>query len=443
MDAGGSPSSMQFRGDGRNPRWNPDNSKIVFNYYTDPDNPSIGTSVYIMNSDGSARERLTQGSIADMSAAGDIVFEYAGDLNVMNYGTREIQLLLEDAYCPEWSPDGTRIAFLSMRSGNQNVWVLDYTVTKNLNVPYYYQGTTEWCGPTSLSMLLKYYGKNKHNFEIADDINVGRSDDGVQFTEIKKYIEEYYPEFSVKLRAYVFKTQMFEDIKGYIDNDVPCILGLAKQVGINKILFHMVVMTGYIGDSVIINDPSGAALEWLETYPTDVLSNVAVKWEDIKIFVPPVLKYSLLVLENQQPDHNTYGTIHLVDADITFNDKKGGILSLYLDKGIDWNSDGKHKGKIDSSNDLIINIELYNHLSSSEKYFTLVMLIDETGNFLYSHITQPFSIPGNGKDYLIHYTNLDIVQKGVKYYLVLRLWNLDHNFVVPSDEIIIELPKTK
>lgn len=49
--------------------------------------------------------------------------------------------------------------------------------SKVLPVPYYHQGDTKWCVPTSMSMILKYHGKNIHSWDIADHWDIGRDDE--------------------------------------------------------------------------------------------------------------------------------------------------------------------------------------------------------------------------------------------------------------------------
>ena len=80
------------------PRWSPDSSRITF--ISIRDNPSPSTcgfncneEIYSMNADGSNQTRLTNNPRSDTS--------------------------------PEWSPDGTRIVFRSLRDNNVNIYVMN------------------------------------------------------------------------------------------------------------------------------------------------------------------------------------------------------------------------------------------------------------------------------------------------------------------------------
>jgi TolB protein len=84
-----SPSEVRF------PAWSPDASKIV---YSRRMSPSHSFDMFVVNADGTNLTRLT--STADAATG-------AGS----NYGAA-------------WSPDGSKLAFVSTRSGNSDIWVM-------------------------------------------------------------------------------------------------------------------------------------------------------------------------------------------------------------------------------------------------------------------------------------------------------------------------------
>src|SRR6266704_2405285 len=95
----GERAHMLTHGEGgnRDPRWSPDGTRIAYASSEAGITGPLGIihapgDIYVARSDGSAARRLTSG----------------GGLNVD----------------PEWSPDGTRIAFFSDRGGPGEIWVM-------------------------------------------------------------------------------------------------------------------------------------------------------------------------------------------------------------------------------------------------------------------------------------------------------------------------------
>ena len=87
-----------------------------------------------------ARFTTTQGSWMSVDVSPDgrtIVFDLLGDLYTMpiagGAATRLTSGMAHDAQ-PRWSPDGKRIAFLSDRSGNDNVWIISADATDTLQL---------------------------------------------------------------------------------------------------------------------------------------------------------------------------------------------------------------------------------------------------------------------------------------------------------------------
>jgi Tol biopolymer transport system component len=117
------------------PVWSPDGSKIVFSSYCNYELGSYrckSHGIYTMNVDGSNREQLAEclGAPAwspDGSKIAFISYEN-GCLYVINAdGTGQIMLANDAWYncCPAWSPDGSKIAFSSDHGGNHEIYVMN------------------------------------------------------------------------------------------------------------------------------------------------------------------------------------------------------------------------------------------------------------------------------------------------------------------------------
>jgi Tol biopolymer transport system component len=143
------------------PVWMPDGSRIVFSSDRD-----LHFDLYIMNADGSGVERLTNNpgtfdGYAAVSPDGNhIAFTSNRDLNLEIYVlstvgngpkkkfqhlTRLTDNAAEDRH-PTWSPDGTRIAFVSERDGNPEIYSMnaDGTDVVRLTVNAADEGEPAW-----------------------------------------------------------------------------------------------------------------------------------------------------------------------------------------------------------------------------------------------------------------------------------------------------------
>jgi len=130
------------------PVWSPDGTRILFGSMRDGN-----LEIYIMNSDGSEQKRLTFNSVVDSGPAQfspdgqKIVFSRSGaiegdayynfDIYTMNIDGSDVrQLTFDPEYDagPHWSPDGSKIAFVSGREKNFDVFVMNADGTDEINL---------------------------------------------------------------------------------------------------------------------------------------------------------------------------------------------------------------------------------------------------------------------------------------------------------------------
>jgi hypothetical protein len=123
------------------PFWSPDGKKIAF--YSDRDSvpypsPGYNFEIYVMDADGSNQVRLTYNPADDRIGGwspdgSKIVFvsNRGGsgfDIYTMNSDGTNLQRLTDNSTAdgsPSWSPDGSKIAFYSERDGNPEIYVMN------------------------------------------------------------------------------------------------------------------------------------------------------------------------------------------------------------------------------------------------------------------------------------------------------------------------------
>ena len=109
----------------RYPRWSPDGTKIAFTRYMDKENIQFTSELFIMNADGTDPQRLTDNKVADIDSSWSPNGQRIAYTSVQNgvyqvyiveVSTRAVTQLtgIDDetvSTSPDWSPDGTQIAF--------------------------------------------------------------------------------------------------------------------------------------------------------------------------------------------------------------------------------------------------------------------------------------------------------------------------------------------
>lgn len=171
-----------------NPSWSPDGRRLVFSGL------DRGVSdLFVVNADGSGLERLTDDRYADLQPVwspdgGSIAF--ATDrgptadfdelrparltIGLYHFGTRHIELLpeMEGANAnPQWSPDGTTLAFLSDRTATANIFLFDFTDRRVYQITDVFTGVSgitetspaiSWAASADV-MAFTYYESGEYN----------------------------------------------------------------------------------------------------------------------------------------------------------------------------------------------------------------------------------------------------------------------------------------
>jgi Tol biopolymer transport system component len=112
------------------PSWMPDGNRVVF--MSDRDTKG-GADIYRVSVKGGPVERLTRtgnSKYPRVSPDGaSLAFEMAGDIHILSLTGGRIRRLTyapQDGLRPAWSPDGRQLAFVSLRNGRPEIFVVDF-----------------------------------------------------------------------------------------------------------------------------------------------------------------------------------------------------------------------------------------------------------------------------------------------------------------------------
>jgi hypothetical protein len=226
---------------------------------------------------------------------------------------------------------------------NGDFWLVkvpaDTGTTVMLNVPYQGQGYAGWCSPTSLAMVLRYYGHSFHSWDYAKDALLDCKS-GVQIQNFGDYLTKNFPDLTYQTRYYYnpfSKEQIFYDMQTDLTNGYPVIMQLNLPLS-----GHVVVAVGFNQTGLFINDPSGFLFNDLLRKPVDNNFQVYVSYDDINKYVVTWPYASTLTIKGTPYPDNSLQTMYLEgDNNIAFYNPQLNIFDtrtqLYLTKGLNWN----------------------------------------------------------------------------------------------------------
>jgi len=146
-------------------------------------------------------------------------------------------------------------------------------IIKLLDLPNVRQGEKWSCGAIALQTVLVYYGIDEREGDLIDELKT--DEDGTNPDDIVKYCHK------IGLKTDVSNNMNIEDLKSYIDDEIPVIIEIQAWKD-NKKKYenewesgHFTVVVGYTKNEIILSDPSSYTL----TYIT--FKDLMERWHDI------------------------------------------------------------------------------------------------------------------------------------------------------------------
>lgn len=309
---------------------------------------------------------------------------------------------------------------------------------KTLPVPYYSQGATDWCVPTSMSMILSYYGKNIHSWDIARDWSWGREIPEWDWPWNKWGGRECGYFEANGLDTYLDRGAVsFETVKEWIDAGMPVLLAM-----LHGNMEHAVVITGYdLRDGhqrVYVSDPAGTLLlerGVVSTQETPI--RVLVDWDRLVPYIDWV-SYAIAVAGTPCPPKGT------IDIDMIFNmgfcfsyeEEYKGLPLVFswacgggaeCDEGMIWRFDDRfHPSSLSEKDSFRYDRSIANHMEDEQAYVLEVEFVQD--GYSATHVV-PVTVDGSSREDEIMKEPIslrNLLGKRVGRYVVnLTLWNED------------------
>jgi hypothetical protein len=274
---------------------------------------------------------------------------------------------------------------------------------KILEVPYQFQENNEWCGPTALAMVLRYYGIPIHNWDIAHDMRLGKDvgtflgPGNILATNLHDYVQGHYPQFTVILEKYSqLDNQIFNDIKGYLQQGYPVIMALqnpSPSIPSDE-KNHIITIVGYDDVGLWIYDNGVLSVDWGISESTSYRINTYVLWNKLKSVLYlgdstyPHTGTLLIVQGTPSPLGGTMSitsTNTPITCDIYFVNQDSQYTFLDIQGGLTWVWQALDLKMLDEKDALRCFVSVTNHHTDEQTYTVTMDIIGRDGISYYRH----------------------------------------------------------
>jgi len=222
--------------------------------------------------------------------------------------------------------------------------LIKLSVEVSLEVPFQEQVEgSNWCIPTSLAMVLQYYGEIFHGWDYAEATKLSFGV-GVTLEDLYDYVQAHYPLLTPRKGVYESKEAAKNDIESYISNDFPVILGLGSPPTGGSEGGHAIVVVGFNETGLFVNDPSGALADKYHIVRTSKFNHCFVEWEAISQFIQistPIGQVTSLIAVEGLPKPPAGSIYFMYTNDVKFHDLDDPnwqeSYTLYPNQGLIWN----------------------------------------------------------------------------------------------------------
>ncbi len=136
-DGSGIRQLTQNDSDDYNPVWSPDSTKIAYESYEG----DTGRNIFVINSDGTGKTQVTnvyEATTPDWSPSGSMLvmnlMDEIASMTAIGSNVTQLTSNYVHDYEPQWSPDGTKIMFLTIRDGDWDIYVMNADGSNQTNL---------------------------------------------------------------------------------------------------------------------------------------------------------------------------------------------------------------------------------------------------------------------------------------------------------------------